>query len=234
MARKRHSTISRFAAPAAVVLLLVLALTAGVAGCMGEEEASESMVSVVSSSTTRSEAIPVQISEEPSIPVEDFSTFESKDPFIQQVVPTTAEASSSTTIGGGNTPTSYTTTTRYFPTTTTWWTTTTRWNTTTTKWNTTTTTNASTTTTTKPPTTTTTKPPYAHSLSVLSVDEVGGEPACTFKVDGTIYKDKRVGDVVSTSWGQIQVVDIALSSKVVTLLQGSETIMLEEGETIYG
>ena len=52
----------------------------------------------------------------------------------------------------------------------------------------------------------------SHTLKILSVKEVGGAPACTFKVDSTIYKDQRVGDVVSTSWGQIQVVEIALSS----------------------
>ncbi len=213
-----------------VVVLLVLALTAGVMGCTGgEDQTIEGMVSVVSEPSTDPSTATTVVVGADGLPIEDLSTFESKDPFIQQVVPTTAPETTTST-AANTTTTSYTTTTRYYPTTTTWWTTTT-------KPSTTTTTKPSTTTTTKPPTTTTTKPPYTHTLKIISVDEVGGAPACTFMVDGTIYENQRIGDVVSTSWGQIQVVDISISStgsNYVTLLQGSETLTLEEGQQIYG
>ena len=211
-----------------VAILLVFGLVAGLVGCMGQEETGGSIVTVVSELPTEPTEVPDQITGEDGLPAEELSTFESKDPFVQQAVPTettapnptdTTQTSTTTPTGNTTTTLNYTTTTRYFNTTTTWWTTTTR---------------PSTTTTTKPPTTTTTKPPYAHTLKILSVEAVGDAPACTFKVDNTVYKDQRVGDVASTSWGQVQVVDIALSSNVVTLLHGSETLTLVEGQQIFG
>jgi len=48
-----------------------------------------------------------------------------------------------------------------------------------------------------------------------------------------VYKNRVVGDVISTTWGQVRIVDIALSGKVVTLLHGSETITLEVGQQIH-
>ena len=63
--------------------------------------------------------------------------------------------------------------------------------------------------------------------------DVGGAPAVTFQVDGSVYKDKRVGDVVSTSWGQIKVLDLSSSSKIATLLHGSETLILSVGQVVY-
>jgi hypothetical protein len=212
-----------------VAILLALGIAAALVGCMGEQETTESMVTVVSELPTSVSEEPEENTYEDGQPVEELSTFESKDPFIQQVVPTettspqqptdTTATTSSTSTTGNPTTTYYTTTTRYYNTTTTWWTTTTR---------------RPTTTTTKPPTTTTTKPAYVHTLKVLSVEQVDNAPACTIRVDNTIYKDQRVGDVMSTSWGQVQVVAIALSSNVVTLLHGSETVTLEEGQQIYG
>jgi hypothetical protein len=40
------------------------------------------------------------------------------------------------------------------------------------------------------------------------------------------------GDTVSTSFGQIKVLDINTSSQTVTLLHGSETELLSVGQTI--
>jgi hypothetical protein len=152
---------------------------------------------------------------------EQLSTFKSKDPFIQQAieVPTTA-----TTMSGGSPGTTTgSPTTTYRPaatTTTSYWTTTTRYT-------------GGTTTTTKPPSTTTTTAPHVHTLKILSVADVGGAAAVTFQVDGSVYKDKRVGEVVSSSWGQIKVLDLNSTSKVATLLQGSETLVLSVGQVIY-
>jgi hypothetical protein len=229
VAPKTHGMSAKPYASLLVALFLMLGLVAALVGCMGEEETAESIVTVVSEPSTGPTESPDEITGEDGLPAEELSTFESKDPFVQQAVPTettgpnptdTTQTTSPTDTTDYNTTTTYhTTTTRYYNTTTTWWTTTTH---------------PSTTTTTKPATTTTTKPPYVHTLKILSVEEVGGAPACTFKVDSTVYKDQRVGNVVSTSWGQIQVVDIALSSNVVTLLHGSETLTLVEGQQIYG
>ncbi len=55
----------------------------------------------------------------------------------------------------------------------------------------------------------------------------------TLQVDNTIYKDKRVGDVMSTSWGQVKVLDLSTASKVATLLHGSETLTLTVGMEVY-
>ncbi len=62
--------------------------------------------------------------------------------------------------------------------------------------------------------------------------QVGDAPACTFRVDGATYKDQRVGDVVATSWGLIEVLDININSKVVTLLHGTETRVLTVGSVL--
>jgi len=99
---------------------------------------------------------------------------------------------------------------------------------------TTTTAGGSTTTTTAGGSTTTTHPSDVttplHSLKVLSIDEVNGEPVVTFEVDGVIYEDKHEGDVVSTSWGQIEVLEIDAANQTVVFLHGSETRTLAVGE----
>lgn len=93
---------------------------------------------------------------------------------------------------------------------------------------------ATTTTTTTGGHTTTTHPTVVttplHSLKVLSIDEVNGEPVVTFEVDGVTYQDKHEGDVASTSWGQIEVVEIDAANQTVVFLHGSETRTLAVGE----
>lgn len=100
---------------------------------------------------------------------------------------------------------------------------------------TTTTTGSGTTTTTGTGgTTTTTKPSGVktslHSLKVLSIDVVNGVPVVTFEVDDTVYEDRKEGDVVSTSWGQIEVVSIDAQGQTVVFLHGSETRTLAVGQ----
>ncbi len=93
---------------------------------------------------------------------------------------------------------------------------------------------SSTTSTTGGGTTTTTNPSGVttpvHSLKVLSIDVVNGVPVVTFEVDGVVYEDKKEGDVVSTSWGQIEVVEIDAEEQVVVLLHGSESRTLAVGQ----
>jgi hypothetical protein len=95
--------------------------------------------------------------------------------------------------------------------------------------------NGSTTTTTGGNGSTTTTQPSGvttpvHSLKVLSIDVANGVPVVTFEVDGVVYEDKKEGDVVSTSWGQIEVVSIDPEQQVVVLLHGSETRTLAVGQ----
>jgi hypothetical protein len=204
---------------AAVILLVgglcVLAIGCGV-GSDGETDGQS-----VGPLETGSTPTVAGLSQNPGIAdAEMLSTFKSKDPFIQQNVE--VSTTTSTTSGGSG---GVTTTTRVSPTTTY------RPNITTTTryipWP------PASTTTTKPPATTTTTAPHLHTLKILSVGDVGGAPAVTFQVDSSVYKDKRVGDVVSSSWGQIKVLDLSPTSKVATLLHGSETLVLSVGQVIY-
>lgn len=95
-------------------------------------------------------------------------------------------------------------------------------------------TTGSTTSTTGSGSTTTTKPSSIktalHSLKVLSIDVVNGVPTVTFEVDDTVYEDKKVGAVVSTSWGQIEVISIDAENQVVVFLHGSELRTLGVGQ----
>ncbi|MBN1321806.1 MAG: hypothetical protein JXA87_13315 [Thermoleophilia bacterium] len=212
-----------------VALLLVMALGLGGMGCFGGD-------GDTTSGTTRTTRATVGDDTGASLPeglttaqAEELSTFRSKDPFIPQAVAvttTTAVIPTSTTqTGGGGGGTVTTATTAYRPTTST------------TRpgggGGVTTTTKPGSTATTVPAPTTTTTAPHLHTLRVLAIGDVGGAPAVTFKVDSGVYKDRRVGDVVSSSWGQIKVMDISTSSKVVTLLQGSETLVLAVGQVIF-
>ncbi|MCL5943097.1 MAG: hypothetical protein M1325_06250 [Actinobacteria bacterium] len=132
--------------------------------------------------------------------LDELSTFKSKDPFKQQALP---PASTSTTGTGGSSTT-------------------------------TTTGSGSTTTTTGGGSTTTSAPSGVntalHSLKVLAIDVINGTPVVTFEVDDTVYEDKKEGDVVNTSWGQIEVVDINAADQVVVFLHGSETRTLGVGQ----
>lgn len=207
-----------------VATLLILAVGLVLAGCFGggdkKSTAGQTQPTVAAKATT---SLPQGLV---GAQAEELSTFRSKDPFVPQAVPVTTTSTTEftptpTTSGNGGA----TTTTAYRPTTST-----TRPGS---GGGATTTTQPGQTTTTVPASTTTTTAPHLHTLKVLAVGDVGGAPAVTFKVDSGVYKDKRVGDVVSSSWGQIKVMDISTSSKVVTLLQGSETLVLAVGQVIF-
>ncbi len=136
------------------------------------------------------------------VAMDELSTFQSKDPFKQQAVPPTTATTSSSGGGGGST--------------------------------TSTTGGGSTTSTTGGGTTTTTNASGVnnalHSLKVLSIDVVNGVPVVTFEVDDTVYEDKREGNVVTTTWGQIKVVSIDADEQTVVFLHGSETRTLTVGQ----
>jgi len=202
----------RLVQSAIVLLFLCAAVGLLVAGCsFGGGNDTPSTSTMVPTGDLSSQA--GQTEEAILLGAQAFSTFKSKDPFIQQAV---ASSTTSTSEGGstGTTSPGGTTTTHISGTTSTTY-------------------KPGTTTTTKPPATTTTTAPHTHLLKILSVGVVGGGAAVTFQVDNSVYKDKRVGDVVSTSWGQVKVLDLSTSSKVATLLHGSETLVLTVGQVIY-
>lgn len=186
-------------------LLAVVALLLLLEGCSGGGGATTTTALPAQGTVTTVAAVGTTTGSTVPVAINELSTFQSKDPFRQQALPpttvsTTTAAGSSTTTTAGDGST-------------------------------TTTTGGSgggggTTTTTHPSDVTT----PLHSLKVLSIDEVNGEPVVTFEVDGVIYEDKHEGDVVSTSWGQIEVVEIDAANQTVVFLHGSETRTLAVGE----
>jgi len=71
-----------------------------------------------------------------------------------------------------------------------------------------------------------------HTISVLSVTQTNGTAMATIEVDGKTYSDKKVGDVFSTSWGEIKVIAINVSAQTVTLMHGDQTITLSAGQVV--
>ncbi len=197
-------------------MLFAAGIALVVAGCFGGGGDTETtQATIPGQGATTATASTMVEGEEIAGEPDALSTFKAKDPFIAQggtaVSSTTVTTSPTGSTGSTTRPTSYTTTSWYVTTTIPW----------------------GTTTTTKKPATTTTTAPHAHTLKVLSISQVNGAAAVTFQVDSSVYKDKRIGDVVSTSWGQVKVLDLSSSSKVATLLHGSETLVLSVGQMVY-
>lgn len=140
-------------------------------------------------------------------PADRYSSFQSKDPFVQQQVPDETDDTSSPAT---TSPATSTTTTTSTSSTTT-----------------------SSTSTTSTSSTTSTTSFYTHMLQILSVGDVDGSPAVTFQVDNNVYVDQRVGDKVSTSWGDVTVVDINTGAKMVTLLHDSRTLTMTEHQILF-
>ncbi len=72
----------------------------------------------------------------------------------------------------------------------------------------------------------------SHSITVLSVSSQNGVAMATFEVDGKTYSDKKVGDVFTTSWGEIEVLSINVGAQTVTILHGDQTLTLHAGQVI--
>jgi hypothetical protein len=70
-------------------------------------------------------------------------------------------------------------------------------------------------------------------LQVLAVGVVSDAPAVTFQVDNNVYQDQRIGDTVSTSWGDVQVVDINTDNQVVTILHDGQTLNMTVGQILF-
>jgi len=201
-------------------LLTAIVLIAGtailLAGCMGSGGAGATTSTLRQARVATTAQSVADASQEPFVvaPADAYSSFQSKDPFVQQqvitvttqrtsdtsVTPTVSSTTTTTSGGGGTTTTSSTTT--------------------------------SSTTSTSSSTTSTTSF-FAHMLQVLAVGVVGDAPAVTFQVDNNVYQDQRIGDSVSTSWGDVKVVGINTDTKVVALLHDGQTLNLAEGQILF-
>ena len=71
-----------------------------------------------------------------------------------------------------------------------------------------------------------------HSISVLSITSSNGKSLVTLEVDGKTYADLQVGDVISTSAGDIEIISINVSAQTVTIIHGDQTIVLHAGQVI--
>jgi len=71
-----------------------------------------------------------------------------------------------------------------------------------------------------------------HSISVLSVTSHNGTALVTLKVDGKTYSDLKQGDVISTSFGQIEIVSINVTGQTVTIMHGDQTFTLHAGQVV--
>jgi hypothetical protein len=71
-----------------------------------------------------------------------------------------------------------------------------------------------------------------HTISVLSITSSNGVAMATFEVDGKTYADKQVGDVFSTSAGEIKVIAINVDAQTVTIMLGDQTLTLRAGQVI--
>jgi hypothetical protein len=199
-------------------LLAAVIIVAGsavlIAGCMGAggSASTPSTLKLARVATTAQSL--ADASQQPLVvaPADAYSSFQSKDPFIQQQVVTATTQKTTTSIVPPTTTSSSTTTTTAPGGGTT--------------------TTSSTTTSTSSSTTSTTSF-FSHMLQVLTVGVVGDAPAVTFQVDNNVYQDQRIGDSVSTSWGDVKVVDINTDTKVVTLLHDGQTLTLAEHQILF-
>jgi hypothetical protein len=199
-------------------LLAAVLLVAGsatlLAGCMGAGGTSSSPSSLRQARVATTAQSVADASQQPVVvgPADSYSSFQSKDPFVQQQVVTATTQRQSQTPSRPPVVTPSTTPTTQAPGATT--------------------TSSTSTTTTSIPTTSTTSF-FAHMIQVLAVGVVGDVPAVTFQVDNNVYPDQREGDSVSTSWGDVKVVGINTDAKVVTLLHEGQTLTLAEHQILF-
>jgi hypothetical protein len=72
----------------------------------------------------------------------------------------------------------------------------------------------------------------SHSITVLSVTSQNGTALVTLEVDGKTYSDLEQGEVISTSWGEIEIVAINVNAQTVTIRHGDQTLTLHAGQVI--
>ena len=71
-----------------------------------------------------------------------------------------------------------------------------------------------------------------HTFEALSINTVDGVATVTIEVDGTVYNDKKVGAVVSTSAGDVKIVAINEGTQSAAVLWGDANILLYVGSSV--
>ena len=71
-----------------------------------------------------------------------------------------------------------------------------------------------------------------HSIKALSIETANGVPSATIVVDGTTYAARKVGAIISTSWGQIKILGINSPAQTVTVLHGDVQVTLHVGQSV--
>jgi hypothetical protein len=74
--------------------------------------------------------------------------------------------------------------------------------------------------------------PAGHNIQALSIETSNGVPSATITVDGTTFAARTVGQVTSTSWGQIKVIGINAPAQTVTILHADVQITLHVGQSV--
>ncbi|NLT34575.1 MAG: hypothetical protein GXX83_01580 [Gaiellales bacterium] len=181
----------------AVSLLGALCVALGAVGC-----GSISSTTLVPTASTTAKPVPATTTTTEVVVLDLLSTFEAKDPFIQQAVSTTKVSTTTTKSGTATTKSGSASS------------------------------SSSTTSTTGSGSSTSTTTSSLHSMKALSISTTNGVSAATIDVDDVVYQNKRVGDVFNTDWGQVKVTRIDVSAQAVTVLHGSETRVLYVGREI--
>jgi hypothetical protein len=71
-----------------------------------------------------------------------------------------------------------------------------------------------------------------HSIQALSIENQDGVPSATLVVDGTTFAARKVGAVMTTSWGQIKIVGINGPAQTVTILHADVQVTLRVGQSV--
>ena len=71
-----------------------------------------------------------------------------------------------------------------------------------------------------------------HSITVSSISSQNNTALVTLVVDGKTYSDVKIGAIITTSWGQIKVIDISVTQQTVTIMHGDATLTLKADQTV--
>jgi hypothetical protein len=72
----------------------------------------------------------------------------------------------------------------------------------------------------------------SHSITVASITSQNSTALVTLVVDGKTYSDVKIGATISTTWGQIKIIDISVTQQTVTIMHGDVTVTLKADQTV--
>jgi hypothetical protein len=71
-----------------------------------------------------------------------------------------------------------------------------------------------------------------HSIKAVAITTASGVPSATVAVDGTTLAPQKVGDVASTSWGQIEIIGINGPAQTITILHADAQLTVRVGQAV--